>query len=250
MLQQLRGRRVIEPHPVASELPADQDLPFVRGLFNSTAPHYDVINRWFSLGSGAWYRRRCLMRAGLRPGHRIVDVAVGTGLLAQEAVALTGDHGAVLGIDISEGMLAIAREKLGIPLIQGTADALPLAAGVADFVTMGYALRHVTNLTVTLSEFRRVLKRGGKVLLLEVSRPSKVLNRLLASLFLGEVVPRLSRLTTGEPEAEALMRYHWQTMERCVAPEIVMTAMAASGLLDVRCKTDLDLFRSFVGRNP
>jgi demethylmenaquinone methyltransferase/2-methoxy-6-polyprenyl-1,4-benzoquinol methylase len=241
-----------EPYPVVAELPdrSSGHLPFVRDLFNSTAPHYDTINRLFSLGSGAWYRRRCLRRAGLGPGQCVVDVAVGTGLLAREAIAITGDRRRVIGVDLSEGMLAIAREKLAIPLVQGTAEALPLADGVADFVTMGYALRHIADLVAVFREFRRVLRRGGTLLLLEVGRPGKLLNRAFAAAYLGRVVPFLSRLTTGEAEAASLMRYHWETMEQCVPPEAILAAVAAAGFEAMRCKTDLDLFRSFIARNP
>src|ERR1700758_653212 len=111
--------------------PADihRDHAFVRGLFNDTAPHYDTVNRIFSLGSGGWYRRRCLLRAGLKPGQRVLDVAIGTGLLAGAATRIVGPSGAVFGLDLSEAMLAEARRKLDIPLIQGLADSLPLADG-------------------------------------------------------------------------------------------------------------------------
>lgn len=251
----MRGPRdecPIEPHPIIAEFYGDpsRHRPFVRGLFNRTAPHYDAINRVFSLGSGAWYRRRCLLEAGLQPGQRVVDIAVGTGLLAREAVAITGDRRHVIGVDLSEGMLAIAREKLAIPLVQGAAEALPLADGIADFVTMGYALRHVADLVAAFREFRRVLKPGGTMLLLEVGRPSKRFSGILASAYLGRMVPLLSRWTTGAIEVETLMRYHWETIERCVPPETILSAMAASGFDAVRCKTDLDLFRSFIARNP
>jgi demethylmenaquinone methyltransferase / 2-methoxy-6-polyprenyl-1,4-benzoquinol methylase len=223
----------------------------VRGLFNRTAPHYDTINRLFSLGSGAWYRRRCLLGAGLRPGQRVVDIAVGTGLLAREALAITGDRRQVIGVDLSEGMLAIAREKLAIPLVQGAAEALPLADGIADFVTMGYALRHLADLVAAFREFRRILKPGGTMLLLEVGRPNnKRFSGILASAYLGRMVPLLSRWTTGASEVETLMRYHWETIERCVPPETILVAMAASGFDAVRCNSDLDLFRSYTARNP
>jgi demethylmenaquinone methyltransferase / 2-methoxy-6-polyprenyl-1,4-benzoquinol methylase len=246
---QEQGR--IGPFPVVAGF-HDQGagLPYVRGLFNSTAPHYDAMNRLFSLGSGAWYRRRSLLRAGLRPGFRVVDVAVGTGLLAQEAVAITGDRRRVIGVDLSEGMLAIARHKLAIPLVQGAAEALPLADEVADFVTMGYALRHVADLGAALREFGRILRRGGTLLLLEISRPNGRLGRAVASTYIGRVVPLLSRWTTGDAEAERLMRYHWRTIEQCALPETVLAAMAESGFGEVRCTTELDLFRSYVGRKP
>ena len=115
---------------------------FVRDMFNRSAQHYNLVNQIFSCGSGAWYRRTCLQKAGVR----VVDVAAGTGLLAREAVALTGDSCAVIGVDISEAMLAIAQRNLGIPLIQAAAEALPLAPDIADFVTMRYGLRHVADL--------------------------------------------------------------------------------------------------------
>ena len=240
----------LEPHPVIPEFYAEraQRLPFVRGLFNRTAPHYDAINQVFSLGSGRRYRRQCLLRSGLRPGMRLIDVAIGTGLLAQEAVSITESRRNVIGVDLSEGMLAIAREKLGIALIQGTADALPLADEIADFVTMGYALRHVSDLAAAFREFHRVLRRGGTLLLLEIGKPSSRLKRVLVSTYLGRIVPLLCRWTTGEVQAKALMQYYWATIENCVPAEIVLQAMRDSGFQDAQCEVDLDLFRSFVGR--
>src|ERR1700761_5189492 len=88
------------------ELPVDinRDHAFVRGLFNDTAPYYDTVNRLFSLGSGGWYRRRCLLRAGLRPGQTVLDVAIGTGLIAEEALRIVGTEGAVVGLDLSDAM--------------------------------------------------------------------------------------------------------------------------------------------------
>jgi demethylmenaquinone methyltransferase / 2-methoxy-6-polyprenyl-1,4-benzoquinol methylase len=91
----------------------------------------------------------------------VEDVATGTGLLAQEAVSITESRRNIIGVDLSEGMLAIARDKLGISLIEGTAEALPLADEIADFVTMAYALRHVSDLAAAFREFHRVLRRGG-----------------------------------------------------------------------------------------
>lgn len=240
-----------EPHIIGRF--EDQDplcRPFVRTLFNRTAPYYDVVNRVFSLGSGAWHRRRCLRRAGLRPGHTVIDVATGTGLLAQEAALISGDPRNVIGVDLSEAMLAIARVKLGISLLQGTAESLPLRDEVADFVTMGYALRHIADLGCAFREFRRVLRRGGTVLVLEMSRPRKRLNRAVASTYLGGLVPLVSRLTTGDAEAETLMRYHWQMIDHGVPPERILAAMAESGFHQVRCLIDLDLFRSYIGRKP
>lgn len=242
----------VEPHPVIAGFydGREQRLSFVRSLFNETAPYYDGINRLFSLGSGAWYRRRCLKRAGLGPGCRVIDVAIGTGLLAREAIALTGNAGDVIGVDLSEAMLGVAREKLGLPLVQGAAEHLPFADESADFVTMGYALRHVSDLVTAFREFHRVLRRDGTVLLLEIGQPTRAVNRALASAYLGRVVPFLCRWTSGRSRTRILMQYYWHTIEHCVPPEIILQAMRDGGFRDLRCEADFDLFRSYVGRKP
>jgi len=103
-----------------------QRRSFVRDMFNRTARHYDSANRVFSLGSGGFYRRACLRWGGFCSGMKAVDVAVGTGLLAAEMLAITGATGTIIGVDVSEEMLAIARAKLDIPLVLAAAEALPL----------------------------------------------------------------------------------------------------------------------------
>jgi demethylmenaquinone methyltransferase / 2-methoxy-6-polyprenyl-1,4-benzoquinol methylase len=226
----------------------EQRLLLVRSLFNRSAQHYDRLNQLFSLGSGAWYRRRCLRRAGVRPGVRIVDVAVGTGLLAREAVTLTGDRSTLTGVDISEAMLAIARKNLRIPLIQAAAEALPLAPEVADFVTMGYALRHVADLEAVFREAIRILRPGGTIVVLEISPPRNWLTRVLAKIYIGGIIPWLSLLTTRDRRARALMLYHWESIARYLTPEAVTSMMASGGFQNVECSTEFDLFQLYIGR--
>ena len=153
----------IEPHPV---LPAyyrarGQQSAFVRGLFNDNAAYYDQINNILSLGSGSVHRRQCLLKAGLRPGLRVLDIAIGTGLVAREAVGIVESRADVIGLDLSEAMLAQARRNVDIPLIQGIAESLPIADATVDFITMGYALRHVSDLVRTFREFQASCGRAA-----------------------------------------------------------------------------------------
>lgn len=227
-----------------------QRLSFVRDMFNRTARHYDAANRLFSLGSGALYRRVCLRWAGLTPGMRVLDIAVGTGLLAREMLALTRDPAAITGIDVSAAMLAIARAKLPIPLIEAAAESLPLRADSFDLAAMGYALRHIADITSTLREALRVLRPGGTILLLEISAPRKKLNRALAAFYIGRLIPLLSLVTTRSPRARTLMRYHWDTIVSYMPPESVLAALRDAGFERVEVWTELDLFHCFKARKP
>lgn len=221
---------------------------FVRALFNDTAPHYDTVNRIFSLGSGNWYRRRCLRRAGLKRGDRVIDIATGTGLIADAARSIVGDTGQVIGLDLSEAMLAEAKRKLSIPFVQGRADGLPICDASIDFIVMGYAIRHVPDLSSCLREFQRVLKPGGTALLLEVSSPANLVYRSTLARYLGKGVPLLSRLVTRQPKIRTLMDYHWETMENCVPPTTIIKGLREAGFAEIVCETWFDLFRSYWGR--
>jgi demethylmenaquinone methyltransferase/2-methoxy-6-polyprenyl-1,4-benzoquinol methylase len=220
----------------------------VREMFDRTAEHYDAANRVFSLGSGALYRRFCLRWAGLKPGMQVLDVAVGTGLLAREMLAITRDKAAITGIDVSQSMLTIAREKLGIKLVQAVAEALPLPDASIDFLAMGYALRHIADMQAALREALRVLRPGGTIVLLEISAPRKKLGRALAAIYIGGLVPVVSLLTTRDRQARTLMRYHWETIVNYMPPEAVMEAISASGFASVKRWSELDLFHCFVAR--
>ena len=167
------GRAPLPPHPTLDRYYADQSgqRAFLDSMFAATAPHYRRLDGLVSLGSGPSYRRYALSHAGLKPGMDMLDVATGTGLVAQAARTLVGPSGRVTGLDRNGGMLAEAQRTLGRGLVQGTAESLPFRDDRFDFLSMGYALRHVTDLEVTFREYFRVLKPGGTVLILEFSRP-------------------------------------------------------------------------------
>jgi demethylmenaquinone methyltransferase/2-methoxy-6-polyprenyl-1,4-benzoquinol methylase len=156
----------------------------------------------------------------------------------------------VLGLDRSENMLAIARQELGIAVVQGRAEALPVADASVDFVSMGYALRHVSTLQNTFREFRRVLRPGGKLLILEFGRPESAAGRALARVYLGRIAPKLCHAIGRSGAAGDLMRYCWDTVEASVAPSVILVALADCGFETPECTATLGLLRSYTAGKP
>jgi demethylmenaquinone methyltransferase/2-methoxy-6-polyprenyl-1,4-benzoquinol methylase len=242
------GRR-LAPHPALPKYyrAPDQKDDFVRRIFNDSAAQYDRVERMMALGSGPWYRRQALARAGLVPGMKCLDVAVGTGLTAREAVALVGDPSAVTGLDPSPGMLAQAARGLPIRLVVGRAECLPFPDGSFDFVSMGYALRHVSDVAVTMRELFRVLRPGGRVCVLEITRPDRLLARALVKCYMKTVVPWMSRLTAGGRRQQVLWQYYWDTIDACLPPGAIRQAMSGAGFAGVGRNVELGIFSEYTG---
>lgn len=219
-------------------------------LFDATAHQYDRMIGLMSLGSGAWYRGNALRRAGLRPGMTILDVAVGTGAVARAAVRIVGRPDGVLGLDPSPGMLAQARRRLDIPLVQGVAERLPVRDGALDFLSMGYAIRHVSDLRTTFAEYFRVLRSGGTLLILDFARPRSALGFRLARAYFNQVLPSAFRLSGRGEAAERLWRYCWDTIERAAPPETILEAMRDCGFRGTERTTWAGLFSEYLGRKP
>jgi demethylmenaquinone methyltransferase/2-methoxy-6-polyprenyl-1,4-benzoquinol methylase len=242
----------IAPHPhLTRYYSADEGKrPFLRRMFNQTAGDYDRIERLMAMGSGSWYRRRVLARAGLTRGMRVLDVATGTGLVAREEVELTGDPSLVMGVDPSVGMLRQALQSLPIAGLLGTAEELPLAGDQFDFLSMGYALRHLSDLEVTFSQFLRVLKPGGTVCILEITRPQTRVRRAMIRAYMRCIVPALTRLTTRHADSQLLWEYYWDTIEQCVPAQTVTRALQTAGFEKVHHQLELGLFSAYTGQKP
>lgn len=244
---QPNGKTLVhDPVPVLPEYysTAAEKQRFVGRLFDASARDYDRIQHVLGLGSGSWYRREALLRAGLAPGMRMLDVAVGTGLVAKEAVAIVGDQGSVTGIDPSAGMMAgVAAEKLA--LARGRAEALPFGARTFDFVALGYALRHLADLEQVSREFHRVLRPGGRLLVLEITRPSGRLARTLLRTYLRGVGPLVSRIVGSGDHTSTLYRYYWDTIEACAPAERVVATIAAAGFTRISKRSQLGFLSEY-----
>lgn len=222
-----------------------EKLRWLRSIFDDTAADYDRVESWLSLGRGRWYRRQALKRAGLAPGMAVADIACGTGLVAREAVAIIGVSGRLVGVDPSEGMRGRAQESIGIEVVDGLAEAIPFNDASFDFVSMGYALRHVEDLHAAFAEFARVLRPGGRLCVLEITRPTGRIRRAILRgymSFLSRVACRVSRASKRTPE---LWDYYLDTIERCVPPATVVQALAAAGFGEVSHRMQLGLFSEY-----
>jgi demethylmenaquinone methyltransferase / 2-methoxy-6-polyprenyl-1,4-benzoquinol methylase len=230
--------------------PADgEDRRWADRLFDETAPYYDGLGTWMSLGASAVYRRRVLRTAGLARGMRVLDLAVGTGALARAALDLLGPGGRVVGVDPSRGMLTEARKTPGIAPVRGVAECLPFPDATFDFLSIGYALRHVADLEATFAECHRVLRPGGRLVALEFTRPRGRAGYLVARLYFERIVPWVAR-RAGRDRADSLMRYFWAGIERGVSPETVHTVATACGFEAALRRVWFGLLGEYVAVKP
>ncbi len=240
----------LPPHQVLPQYYADQQhrREFVSTLFDDTAKYYDWIIKAMSFGSGTWYRKQALLRAGLRPGMNVLDVASGTGPVSQSEREIVGPAGSVISADRSYNMLDVARKTVPTPPVQCSAEDLPFRDGQFDFLSMGYALRHVDDLNDTFAEYYRVLKPGGLVLIMELTPPKSAVGRKFVKFYLNSVVPTIALLGTRSEDAKTLMKYFWDTIESCVPPPSIIEAMKRAGFVDVRRHCISGVFSEYVGR--
>lgn len=202
---------------------------FLNDLFDRTASQYRNIDKATGLGWGIWYRRQALRDAGLTSGMHVLDVACGPGLVAQCAHDIVGPSGSVIGLDPSLGMLREAKKGSCQKLVIGIGERLPFADARFDFLSMGYALRHVSDLRAAFAEYRRVLKPGGVVLLLDICRPRSPVLLSLSRFYIKTVLGIAFSVSTGNRDMKTLMEYWWDTTESCVQPETIVGALRDAG---------------------
>jgi len=177
----------------------------VRSVFDSVAPRYDLMNDLMSAGLHRVWKRYTLAVAQAQPGHQVLDIAGGTGDLALGFARQVGPTGQVIHTDINEAMLREGRDRLldeGVVLSSMVCDAekLPFADGSFDIVSVAFGLRNMTHKDLALAEMHRVLRTGGKLLVLEFSKVAKPLERAY-DWYSFNVLPRLGRWVAGDPDS-------------------------------------------------
>jgi demethylmenaquinone methyltransferase/2-methoxy-6-polyprenyl-1,4-benzoquinol methylase len=237
----------LPPHAPLAEYYGDPSRRerFVRDIFDETAEWYDDIIAMLSFGSGNWYRGKALERAGLTRGMQLLDLATGTGVVARAARGLTDR---IVGADASIGMLIAGRAKTGLPAVEAKGERLPFRDASFDMVTIGYALRHFADLRVLFDELHRVLRPGGRVLILEITRPRSRGGYALMRFHLNRIVPLLARVRSRSRDAEKLMHYYWDTIDKCVPPETIVGALADAGFRDARRHVEVGAFSEYTAQ--
>ncbi len=235
------------PHLLLTEYyESEQDRQaYLRKIFDATAADYDRIESMLALGTGSRYRRMALQRAGLTPGMRVLDVGVGTGLVAAQACILTGSPALVTGVDPSPGMMAASRLPEALELVEGRAESLPFPDNHFDFLSMGYALRHISDLGVAFAEFQRVLKPGGRLCLLEITQAKGRGARWLLKTYMRGVIPLLTRVVSSKRDTPSIWRYYWDSIEACVPPEHVVATLESVGLTQVHRHVEIGIFSEY-----
>ena len=177
----------------------------VRGVFDSVAPKYDVMNDLMSAGLHRLWKRYTLTVANPQPGDQVLDIAGGTGDLSLAFARKVGSTGRVVHTDINEAMLREGRTRLldlgvALPTMVCDAEKLPFASDSFDFVSVAFGLRNMTHKELALAEMHRTLKPGGKLLVLEFSRVAKPLEKAY-DWYSFNVLPKLGKLVAGDEES-------------------------------------------------
>jgi demethylmenaquinone methyltransferase/2-methoxy-6-polyprenyl-1,4-benzoquinol methylase len=217
-----------------AQIPEDEKAGKVADVFDSVAPRYDLMNDLMSLGLHRAWKAFAVAASGVRAGDRVLDVAGGTGDLARAFARRVGPTGEVWLSDINGAMLRVGRDRLldaglAAPILQCDAERLPLRAGTFDCVSVAFGLRNMTHKEAALAEMGRVLRPGGRLLVLEFSKVWKPLEKAY-DWYSFSVLPRLGRLVAKD---EASYRYLAESIRMHPDQEALRTMMEQAGLEDV-----------------
>lgn len=211
----------------------EQKVDMVANVFHSVAAKYDVMNDVMSLGIHRLWKRFTINCSGVRRGQRVLDLAGGTGDLTAKFSRLVGETGEVVLADINDSMLKMGREKLrnigiigNVSYVQANAEALPFPDNSFDCITIAFGLRNVTDKDKALRSMYRVLKPGGRLLVLEFSKPVlEPLNKVYDA-YSFHILPRMGQMIAGDAES---YRYLAESIRMHPDQETLKAMMEAAG---------------------
>lgn len=186
----------------------DRKAEMVADVFHSVASKYDLMNDLMSFGVHRYWKRFTIECAAARPGMKVLDLAGGTGDLTAKFSHLVGETGEVVLADINDSMLKVGRAKLhdlgvvgNVSYVQANAEALPFPDNHFDIITIAFGLRNVTEKEKALKSMQRILKPGGKLLVLEFSKPQNALMQKAYDFYSFQVIPRMGSMVAGDAES-------------------------------------------------
>lgn len=208
-----------------TQLTGQERATYVQGMFTRIARRYDLMNRLMTAGQDVRWRKHVIALAGLKPGSRLLDVGAGTGDLAREAKKQQPGT-RVTAADFTLEMMRVGQQNGSLPFSAADALRLPFADSSFNAVVSGFLMRNVTDLHKALQEQYRVLKRGGRIVILDTTRPKKNIFSPFIWIHMHIVIPVLGRLISGASDA---YKYLPDTTENFVTAERMAALMAAVG---------------------
>ena len=210
----------------------------VRGVFDSVASRYDLMNDLMSGGVHRLWKRYTIELSAARPGQTILDIAGGTGDLAARFSRLVGPEGQVILADINAAMLEVGRDRLidkgatgNIEVVQADAQALPFKDNSVDCITIAFGLRNVTDKTLALRSMLRVLRPGGRLLVLEFSKPTSALLGKVYDQYSFQILPAMGRLIAQDADS---YRYLAESIRKHPDQETLLAMMEEAGFGECR----------------
>lgn len=194
------------------KVPTSEKAGMVAGVFHSVAAKYDLMNDLMSGGIHRVWKFFTIEKSGARAGHQILDIAGGTGDLSANFSKIVGDTGRVVLADINDSMLKVGRDKLidrgrsnNVEYVQADAQHLPFPDNTFDCITIAFGLRNVTDKDLALRSMLRVLKPGGRLLVLEFSKPVSPALAKIYDTYSFSILPKMGELVAGDAESYAYL---------------------------------------------
>tara|TARA_R110002167_G_scaffold42935_5_gene130027 strand:- start:739 stop:1521 length:783 start_codon:yes stop_codon:yes gene_type:complete len=210
-----------------------QKVNMVKDVFQSVAAKYDIMNDLMSLGIHRLWKRYTIDCSGVRAGHKVLDLAGGTGDLTAKFSRIVGDKGHVILADINDAMLKVGRDKLrdmgivgNVDYVQANAEELPFPDNTFDIITIAFGLRNVTDKDKALASMYRVLKPGGRLLVLEFSKPSNELLSKVYDTYSFHLLPKIGQLVANDADS---YQYLAESIRMHPAQEVLKEMMEAVG---------------------